>query len=100
MVIFYNGRRAKKMKVRLINEFHKTLAVIVPKPILDGRFQGYYRISRNAVLRSRSKLCGNRGCTCGGNFGERGRIPGQPVIELISLDYDNNYIVNLLQVDE
>ena len=77
--------------ITLSNDFHHTYASVRPVAITDGRFAGMYKISRNTALRLRSKLCGSPGCTCGGNFGERGGI----ILDVVNEDYDRNYIVDL-----
>lgn len=79
------------MKITLSNEFHNTETVVNPKAITEGRFAGFYKISASTAKRARNKLCGINGCTCGGNFGERG---GQ-YVELLNIDADNNFIVRI-----
>lgn len=79
------------MKIILTNEFHKTASYAVPKPVLDGRFKGFYKISQRVAKRLKRELCGISGCTCGGNFGER----GGDYIELINIDSNDNFIVRI-----
>ncbi|MDP2026467.1 hypothetical protein [Sulfuriferula sp.] len=75
----------------LTNSFHNTSATVRPVAITEGRFAGMHKISRKTALRLRNELCGIEGCTCGGNFGERGGI----VLDVANEDYDRNYIVDL-----
>ena len=75
----------------LTNSFHRTSAGVRPILITEGRFRGYYRISRRVAMRLRSTLCGADDCTCGGNFGER----GGPWLYLYNEDADRNYIIDL-----
>ncbi len=75
----------------LINSFHNTSATVRPVPITEGRFCGMSKISRKTALRLRAELCGVSGCTCGGNFGERGGV----VFDVVNEDYDRNYIIDL-----
>lgn len=75
----------------LSNDFHGTEAKVRPVPITEGRFAGMHKISRKTALRLRGELCGISGCTCGGNFGERGGV----MLDVINEDYDRNYIVDL-----
>lgn len=77
--------------ITLTNDFHNTSATVRPSLIKDGRFAGYHKISRKTALRLRNELCGISGCSCGGNFGERGGAH----IDVINEDYDRNYIVDL-----
>lgn len=80
------------MQINLTNDFHRTFATVRPTPITEGRFAGYHMIKSATAKRVRNVLCGVSGCVCGGNFGERGGAH----IEVIHQDYDNNYIVDLL----
>ena len=75
----------------LTNDFHNTSATVRPVAITEGRFAGMHKISRKTALRVRAELCGVSGCTCGGNFGERGGV----VLDVVTEDYDRNYIVDL-----
>jgi len=77
--------------ITLTNDFHNTSASVQPVAITEGRFAGLYKISRKTALRLRSELCGVSGCTCGGNFGERGGVK----LDVVNEDYDRNYIVDL-----
>ena len=77
--------------VTLTNDFHGTSAAVRPVTITEGRFAGMHKISRKTALRLRSELCGSSGCTCGGNFGERGGAH----LAVINEDYDRNYIIDL-----
>ena len=77
--------------ITLTNEFHNTSATVRPVAITEGRFAGLHKVSRKTALRLRSELCGVSGCTCGGNFGERGGV----VFAVVNEDYDRNYIVDL-----
>jgi hypothetical protein len=81
------------MKVTLTNDFHNTEATVIPQKITEGRFSGYYRISRATAIRLRRELCGSPTCTCGGNFGER--MNGNP-IDVVNEDYERNYIVRMV----
>jgi hypothetical protein len=78
-------------KIRLINEFHNTEATVMPQLVTDGRFKGYYRVSRKTAMRLRRELCGVTDCCCGGPFGERGGDP----IRVITEEYDRSYIVDI-----
>ena len=75
----------------LSNSFHNTIATVRPIAITEGRFAGMHKISRKTALRVRAELCGVSGCTCGGNFGERGGV----ILDVVNEDYDRNYIVDL-----
>jgi hypothetical protein len=79
------------ISILLTNDFHHTESRVQPVLIKTGRFSGYYRISKATVMRLRNTLCGIKGCTCGGEFGERGCHS----IEVVNQDYDQNYIVQL-----
>lgn len=79
------------MKITLSNDFHSTIATIIPKKITEGRHKGLYRISASTAKRAKNKLCGGDNCTCGGNFGER----GGDYLELINIDRDKSFIVRV-----
>lgn len=79
------------MQVTLTNSFHGTSATVRPVAIKDGRFAGMHKISRKTALRLRSELCGSSGCTCGGNFGERGGA----YLAVVNEDYERNYIIDM-----
>lgn len=80
-----------KTTYTLSNEFHHTEATVRPVEITEGRFKGYHRITKSTARRLRNALCGVSGCTCGGNFGERGGA----YLEVINQDWEGNYIVDL-----
>lgn len=77
--------------ITLTNEFHNTSANVRPVPVTEGRFAGLHKISHKTAIRLRATLCGIAGCTCGGNFGERGGA----YVNVVNQDYDRNYIVDL-----
>jgi len=77
--------------VTLTNNFHNTSSKVRPVVIANGRFAGMHKISRKTALRLRSELCGVSGCVCGGTFGERGGV----LLDVVSEDYDRNYIIDL-----
>ena len=79
------------MQVTLTNDFHNTSAVVRPVAIADGRFAGKHMITRKTAMRLRNALCGSAGCTCGGNFGERGGAH----LAVVNEDYDRNYIIDM-----
>ena len=54
------------MKITFINEFHGTTATVIAK----GTRNRYY-ISASAYKRAINKLCGVKGCMCGGIRGGR-----------------------------
>jgi len=83
--------RRAKMKITLSNEFHNTETTVNPKAITEGRFKGFYKISASVAKRAKAKLCGINGCTCCGNFGER----GGKYVEVMNMDADNNFIVRI-----
>lgn len=56
--------------ITLTNDFHGTSVNLRP----DGAGQ----LSVSQVARARRTLCGVKGCTCGGDLGERG--PGNPSV--------------------
>jgi hypothetical protein len=70
----------------LTNSFHNTEARVRPIPQGDG----YSFISRKTALRLRRELCGVTGCTCGGEFGQRG---GKTHIDVINETSDRGYLV-------
>jgi hypothetical protein len=70
--------------ITLTNSFHGTEARVRPVPERKG--VGY--ISRKTALRLRRELCGIEGCTCGGEFGERGDH-----LEVIGQTGDRGYLV-------
>lgn len=72
------------------NSFHGTSATVRPVVVKEGRFIGKLKISHRTALRLRSELCGVRGCTCGGTFGER----DCNVIVVVYEDYGRNYIID------
>jgi hypothetical protein len=78
------------IKLNLSNEYHNTTASCIPQPITDGRYKGYYRISRKVARRLHNQLCGCNDCVCGGTFGQRGGL----YVNVINEDYDNSYIIN------
>jgi len=78
-------------KVELTNNFHDTSATVIPQLITEGRFKGYYRISRKVAMRLRSELCGSQECSCGGNFGERGGNH----LDVCNEDSERNYIIDM-----
>lgn len=53
------------------NDFHHTTARVRLNP--DVAFG--LTLSPHQVRRLRAKLCGNKGCTCGGGLGQRGDNP-------------------------
>jgi hypothetical protein len=77
--------------ITLTNDFHNSSAAVRPVAITEGRFAGMHKISRKTALRLRSELCGVSGCTCGGNFGERGGV----LLDVVNADYGRSYIVDL-----
>lgn len=78
------------MQVTLTNDFHGTSATVRPVAITEGRFAGMHKISRKTAMRLRAELCVS-GCTCGGNFGERGGAH----LAVVNEDYDRNYIIDM-----
>jgi hypothetical protein len=78
-------------KITLSNEFHSTEATVIPQLIADGRFKGYYKISRKVAMRLRNELCGMSDCSCGGNFGERGGNR----LDVCNEDSERNYIIDM-----
>ncbi|MDP1543179.1 MAG: hypothetical protein Q8L99_08520 [Polycyclovorans sp.] len=80
-----------KATITLSNEFHNTEASVRPVEIKEGRHTGYHKISKQTANRLRNALCGISGCTCGGNFGERGGA----YLEVINQDWDGNYIIDM-----
>lgn len=82
-------------KITLTNDFHNTEATVIPQFITEGRHKGCYKISRKTAMRLRNVLCGNSDCVCGGTFGERG-LQGDITFDVINVDYDRNYIVQLI----
>jgi S-ribosylhomocysteine lyase LuxS involved in autoinducer biosynthesis len=77
--------------ITLTNSFHNTEAHVIPQAITTGRNKGYHSISRAAQMRIRKALCGNKGCVCGGTFGERDGYH----LAVVGSDYDRNIIVDL-----
>lgn len=77
--------------ITLTNDFHNTSANVRPTLIKDGRYAGYYKISRKTAMRLRNELCGNSECTCGGTFGQRGGA----YLDVVNEDYDRNYIISM-----
>lgn len=77
--------------ITLTNDFHNTSANVRPIIIKDGRFAGYYKISRKTAMRLRNELCGSSDCTCGGTFGQRGGA----YLDVVNEDCDRNYIINM-----
>lgn len=75
----------------LTNEFHGTEARVRPSLITSGRFTGYHRVRRATVRKLRAALCGVAGCTCGGNFGER----GGSYLAVVDQDYQGDYIIDI-----
>ena len=67
----------------LTNDFHDS-AVTIRATL------GQY-LSKSQIQRARRTLCGNAGCTCGGNLGERGKqtveidVAGHDAIRLLAL---------------
>jgi hypothetical protein len=70
--------------ITLTNTFHNTESRLQPAPYGNGT--GY--VSRKTALRVRRELCGVEGCTCGGEFGQRGSA-----IDVIRMTADRGYIV-------
>ena len=56
-------------KVTLSNDFHATEAVIILRPLPNGRD---YFVSRRQARRCERILCGQADCVCGDTFGRRG----------------------------
>lgn len=82
-------------KITLTNDFHNTEVTVIPQLVTEGRHKGHYKISHKIAMRLRNELCGRSDCTCGGNFGERGQ-QGEVVLDVINVDYDRNFIVQLI----
>jgi len=85
--------------VLLVNDFHGTAHAIRPTPIVGDR-EGRCLISRAAVLRARRTLCGNAGCTCGGEFGERGGTPQRYNVRVINETYNRALIVRVEEASD
>lgn len=79
------------MKATLTNNFHNTDVTISPVEIKEGRFAGYYKVSRATMLRARRTLCGISDCQCGGQFGERGGA----YLNVVNEDFDRNLIIDM-----
>lgn len=77
--------------ITLTNDFHGTEARVIPRLIAEGRWAGFYRISRRTALRLRATLCGAHEYCCSGTFGDRGGVR----LELVNEDYDRSYIVDM-----
>jgi hypothetical protein len=72
------GRKAAIMNtITLRNDFHNSEVTL--------RAVAGQELSLLQVLRARRILCGIKGCTCGGNLGER----GQQAVEVDVIGYDN-----------
>ena len=76
--------------ITLSNNFHNTEAHLVPQPITNGQYKGYFSVTRKVALRVAKQLCPHADCTCGGNFGERGGTPLYVVEDL----YERGFIVS------
>jgi hypothetical protein len=84
-------KMTKTKTITLTNEFHNTEANVRPVEIAEGRYKGYHMVSKSTARRLRNTLCGVSGCTCGGNFGERGGA----YLQVVNEDYDGNYIIDM-----
>lgn len=67
----------RKLEIR--NAAHNTTTTTTP----DSEM----RISRSRMLRIRRSLCGFRGCSCGGNLGERGSSERQAIVDVDGTPY-------------
>jgi len=60
--------KEKKMKMVFRNDFHNTIATARAPMVAPST----YRLNPWQAKRIRRALCGVKGCTCGGDLGERG----------------------------
>lgn len=86
------------MTITLRNDFHGTEARVIPQSITEGRYAGYYMISRRTARRLHDALCGSSDCCCSGALGDREDTwDGRAVtrVRIINEDYHRNYIVEV-----
>ncbi len=62
------------MRITLTNDFHNS-SIILYVPTLSHIHNEIevQSITKHQAAKARRKLCGIKGCTCGGAFGQRGR---------------------------
>ena len=62
------------MKITLSNDFHSS-SVVLDVPVLSHIHNEIeiQAITKRQAAKARRTLCGISGCTCGGEFGQRGR---------------------------
>lgn len=77
--------------ITLTNDFHNTAANVRQVEIVEGRYKGYHMVSKSSARRVRNTLCGVSGCSCDGNFGDRGGA----YLMVINQDFDGNYIIDM-----
>lgn len=89
------------MKITITNDYHNTETVVAPRPITEGRYKGYHRISKQVARRLHEELCGYSGdCACTGDtFGARGRQE-EHNIEIINMDYYQGFIVRIITTNQ
>lgn len=78
------------MTIELTNDFHNTSATCRPVPLHAGK----HKISRRTAKRLWRELCGRAECCCSSlsRFGARPLPAG---VDVVTEDYDRNYIVVL-----